>query len=128
MRADNDRPIAVTQLPIAAQQFIKRHFPESRIALVKKEVDFLYKSYEVIFTDGKKVEFDKKGQWKDVDCKFSAVPMDIVPAPILNHIQSVYPGTKVVHIDRDKDEYDLQLSNRVELVFDSRFNLIDIDD
>ena len=60
-RADDDKPIQVTQMPQLAQQFIKQHFSDSKVALAKMESDFLYKSYEVIFTNGNKVEFDKKG-------------------------------------------------------------------
>lgn len=58
-RADDDKPIQVTQMPQLAQQFIKQHFSDSKVA-AKMESDFLYKSYEVIFTNGNKVEFDKK--------------------------------------------------------------------
>ncbi|MDR0892294.1 MAG: PepSY-like domain-containing protein [Mediterranea sp.] len=128
VRADNDRPITVNQLPAAAQQFIKQYFPQSKVALAKMETDFLYKSYEVIFTDGCKVEFDKKGDWTDVDCKFSAVPKGIVPAAIQAHIQNFYPNTTVLQIERDRNDYEVKLSNRIELTFDLKFNLIDIDD
>ena len=33
--ADNDKPIAVTQLPQKAQLFIKTHFPKEKVALAK---------------------------------------------------------------------------------------------
>ena len=51
-RADDDKPIQVTQMPQPAQQFIKQHFADSKVALAKMESDFFYKSYEVIFTSG----------------------------------------------------------------------------
>ena len=54
-RADDDKPIQVTQMPQPAQQFIKQHFADSKVALAKMESDFFYKSYEVIFTNGNKV-------------------------------------------------------------------------
>ena len=73
-RADDDKPIQVSQMPQKAQQFIKQHFAGSNIAMAKVESDFLQKSYDVIFTDGNKVEFDKKGNWTEVNCKFSVVP------------------------------------------------------
>ena len=61
-RADDDKPIQVTQMPQPAQQFIKQHFADSKVALAKMESDFFYKSYEVIFTNGNKVEFGKNGK------------------------------------------------------------------
>lgn len=63
--ADDDKPIQVTQMPQPAQQFIKRHFANSKVALAKMESDFFYKSYEVIFTNGDKVEFNNKGEWTE---------------------------------------------------------------
>ena len=66
--ADNDKPIAVTQLPQKAQLFIKAHFPKEKIALAKLERDFLETRYEVVFTNGSKVEFLKDGEWKEVEC------------------------------------------------------------
>ena len=51
----------------------------------------------------------------------------MVPAPILNYIKENYPGDKVLKIERDRSRYEVKLSNRFELTFDSDFNIIDID-
>ncbi|MFT0508485.1 PepSY-like domain-containing protein [Bacteroides thetaiotaomicron] len=131
-RADDDKPIQVTQMPQLAQQFIKQHFSDSKVALAKMESDFLYKSYEVIFTNGNKVEFDKKGNWEEVDCKHTSVPVAIIPAAIIpaaiqKYVTTNYPDAKVLKIERDKKDYEVKLSNRTELKFDLKFNLIDID-
>ena len=47
-RADDDKPIQVSQMPQKAQQFIKQHFAGNNIAMAKVESDFLQKSYDVI--------------------------------------------------------------------------------
>ena len=73
-KADDDKPITVEQLPQKAQQFIKQYFADKTVTLAKMERDFMDKSYEVLFSNGEKVEFDKNGEWKDVDCKQSVVP------------------------------------------------------
>ncbi|MDD3037657.1 PepSY-like domain-containing protein [Bacteroides sp.] len=126
-RADDDKPIQVNQMPQQAQQFIKRHFDDSKVALAKMESDILNKSYEVIFTNGNKVEFDKKGNWKEVDCKYTSVPVAIVPELIQKYVKTNYPDTKILKLERDKKEYEVKLSNRTEIKFDKDFNLIDID-
>lgn len=125
--ADDDKPIQVTQMPQSAQQFIKQHFADSKVALAKMESDFLYKSYEVIFTNGNKVEFDKKGDWTEVDCKYGHVPAAVVPTAIQKYVTTNYPDAKILKIERDKKDYEAKLSNRIELKFDLKFNLIDID-
>ena len=126
-RADDDKPIQVTQMPQTAQQFIKQHFADSKVALAKMESDFFYKSYEVIFTDGNKVEFDKKGDWTEVDCKYGTVPVAVIPAAIKQYVTTNYPDVNILKIERDKKDYEVKLSNRIELKFDLKFNLIDID-
>ena len=35
-RADDDKPIQVTQMPQLAQQFIKQHFSDSKVRMVTK--------------------------------------------------------------------------------------------
>lgn len=126
-RADDDKPIQINQLPQQAQLFIKQHFADSRTAIAKMESDFFDKSYDVIFTNGNKVEFDKKGNWKEVNCKYSSVPVGVIPSPVLKYVAANYPEAKVLKIERDKKDYEVKLSNGWNLKFDLKFNLIDID-
>ena len=127
VRADDDKPIEVSQMPQIAQTFIKQHFADRKIALSKMESDFFQKSYEVIFTDGDKVDFDKKGNWTEVNCKHSSVPVAVIPAPILTYVKKTYADTKVLKIERDDKDYEVALSNHMELKFDTQFKLIDIE-
>ena len=113
--ADSDRPIDVAQLPQKAQQFIQKHFAGEKVALAKVERDFLEVRYE-------------DGEWKEVDCRYSSVPAAVVPAQIAQYVSGHYPDASIVQIDRDKHDYEVKLSNGLELTFDLKFNLIDIDD
>lgn len=125
--ADNDKPIQLTQLPQQAQKFIKQHFASSQVAMSKVETDLFYKTYDVIFTDGNKLEFDKKGSWTEVNCKYTAVPLNVIPTAILKYVTAHYPKAKVMVLERDTKDYDVKLSTGLELKFDRKFNLIDID-
>lgn len=127
VQADNDKPIQVSQLPQQAQQFMKLHFASSQVAMSKVETDLFYKTYDVIFTDGNKLEFDKKGTWTEVNCKYSAVPLNVIPTAILKYVTANYPKAKVTVLERDTKDYEVKLSTGLELTFDHRFNLIDID-
>jgi len=127
LRADNEKPIQVNQLPATAQQLIKQHFADRKVALAKVETEFMSKGYEVVFTDGARIDFDGKGNWEEIDCKASSVPSAIVPARIQEYIRENYPDTTVRKIEKNRREYEVKLSNRVELSFDLKFNLTDID-
>ena len=120
-KADNDRMITVNQLPQKSQEFVKQHFPNEKVAYAKFEREFLDSKYEVVFTNSAKIEFFKNGDWKEVDCKYSTVPAAII-------VKQNYPDASIVKIDRDKRDYEVKLTNRLELTFDLNFNLIEIDD
>ena len=129
VKADNEKIITVNQLPQTAQQFIKSNFSNLKVALVRSETDFLEKVYEVIFTDGQKVEFYRNGDWKEIDCKYSEVPAKIVPVAIKKYITENYPDAKIWKLELDKSdkEYDVKLSNHWELKFDLKGNLTHLD-
>ena len=126
--ADNDKPIQIGQLPTKAQTFITTYFKNHKVALAKMESGLFYKSYDVIFTNGEKLEFDKSGDWTEIQCKMSEVPAQAVPAGIRSYVSSTYPDAKILQIERDGKEYDVKLSNRWEITFNNKFQVIDIDD
>ena len=126
--APDDKPIEFTQLPAKAQQMIKEHFPEHSIALVKMDNELFDKSYEVFFTDGNKIEFDRGGIWTEVDCKHNRLPERLIPEPIRNYVSKNYSGVTIYKIEKDsRKRHEVSLTNGVELKFDAKFNLIDID-
>lgn len=125
--ADNDKPITISQLPQPAQQFINKHFNGKSVAIAKIESGIIERSYDVIFTNGDKLEFDRKGNWTDIDCKYSEVPATAVPAQITDYVKKNHAGVKIIKIEREKNRHDVDLSNGWELTFDKKFNVIDID-
>ncbi|MBQ1178047.1 MAG: PepSY-like domain-containing protein [Bacteroidaceae bacterium] len=125
--ADNYQPISQTQLPEKAQTFLATYFSEAKISLARKEIDVMELSYDVIFTDGCKVEFDRKGNWTEVDCLTHPLPSGIVPEAISKVIRAQYPDAQVTKIERDHRETDVKLTNRVELTFNKHMQLVDID-
>ncbi len=125
--ADTDRPITVNQLPATAQQVIRSHFSGMKVALAKMETGFLEKSYDVIFTTGEKIEFDRDGNWTEIECKRTAVPAKLIPAQIANYVNTNYPGNSILKIEKDRSEYGINLSNGVEITFNKEFMVIDID-
>ena len=126
--ADNDKPIQIGQLPTAAQTFITTHFKGNKVALAKQETELFDKSYDVIFTNGEKIEFDRSGEWTEVSCKINGVPAAIIPQAIKTYVESNYPDAKVMKIERNRHEIEVQLSNRWEITFDNQMRVIDIDD
>lgn len=126
---DDDRPIRIDQLPQKAQTFVREHFSGIKVALAKMESDFFDKSYEVIFTNGNKIEFYRNGDWKEIECKYTEVPASAVPSFIQTYVNDNYDGQKIwkLEYNDDRKRYEVKLSNRWELNFDLKGNLIDLD-
>lgn len=125
--AGNEKPISVSQMPHNAQQLLSRHFSNKKVALAKVESGFFSKEYTVIFTNGEKIEFDSNGNWTEISCKRSAVPASIVPPQISSYVKKNYPGCIIIKIERDDKEYEIDLSNRIEITFNKKFQVIDIE-
>lgn len=126
--ASDDKPITFEQLPKQSQQFVEKYFPGQSIALVKMERGFFEKSYELIFTNGNKIEFDRRGNWKEIDCKHTECPEELIPIQIRDYVRENYPGNKIRKIEKEsRNGYEVELTNGTDLEFDSKFRLIDID-
>ena len=126
--AGNDKPIQISQMPQAAQQFIKKPFTNQSVAVAKVETELLDKNYDVIFTNGDKVEFNKKGQWTNIDCKHTQVPVEVIPMAIQKYVSQQFPNAKVVKIEiTDRKGYEVDLSNGFDIEFDKKMNVIDLD-
>ncbi len=125
--ANDDKPITVEQLPAAAQQFIKTNFAGESVILATVDKDFLNKSYDVMLKNGTKLEFDDKGDWTEVDCNRTAIPAAIVPQQIKDYVQTNFTNEKITKIERDSREYDVDLSNGIDITFNKKFQVVDID-
>ncbi|WP_306353895.1 PepSY-like domain-containing protein [Flavobacterium sp. '19STA2R22 D10 B1'] len=127
MSAQDDQPIQNSELPKAATEFLKLHFKDNAIHHATKDVDTFKTSYEVMLADGTKVEFTKKGEWKEVDGKHKAIPTAFIPKAILTYVKTNYPTETITKIDRGFRDIDVDLSNGIDLEFDLKGNFIKID-
>jgi hypothetical protein len=123
-----DRLIPTEQLPAAAMAFIQENFPGEGVMFAKKDFDNGRRQFEVHLNNGVQLEFDKKGNWAKVDCKFSAVPANLIPAAIADYVKAHFADNKIVKIDKERHGYDVELSNDLELKFNRNGQLMDIDD
>ena len=122
--SDNDRVIIFDQLPAPAQAMLKQHFGDKvPLVITADRSDF-----NVMYQSGEKVEFDKKGNWREIECKRSSVPEALVPEQIKAAVKKSFPGTTIQKIDRDRRGYDVELDNGLDLEFNKKFQMVEIDD
>lgn len=121
--------IEFTQLPNNAQSFIKTHFPDKTISIIFYDKDIFDKDYEVIFEDTSNVDFNSKGEWTEIEVKSApGVPTAAIPAAITNYINAKHPTTFITKINKDRRDYEVELRNGIDIVFDKNGNTIRYDD
>lgn len=122
-----DVVITKTELPKKASTFIDTHFKGKEISLVEKDTDFLSTSYKVKFVDNIEIDFDKSGEWDEVDGNKSAIPTSFILKPIVAYVNSNYKEATITKIDRETRRFEVKLSNGLELEFskDGKFKKID---
>ena len=125
--AGNDKPINVKELPAKAQTLLSKHFKGQKVMLATIESGVLSRSYDVVLRNGTKLEFDKKGNLTEIDCKQGIVPSQLIPRPIKNYLKENYKGAAVRKIELNTKEYEVELTNGIDLTFNRHFQLIDID-
>ena len=125
--AGNDKPITVNALPAKAQTLLNNHFNGQKVMLATIESGVVSRSYDVVLQNGTKLEFDKKGNLTEIDCKQGIVPVQLIPQAIKNYLEDNYAGQSVKKIEIKKNEYEVELVNGLDLTFNKHFQLIDID-
>ena len=123
-KADHDQVIPFNQMPEAAQAFLKQHFANKVPLVVTVDWD----DYTIRYESGEKVEFEKNGNWKEIDCRSSIVPTELIPEEIKTNIASTFPGAVILKIDRNRRGYEVKLNNGLEVEYSPTFQVIDIDD
>lgn len=121
--ADDDRVITFEQLPAQAQTMLKKYFADKVPLVVTVDMD----DYTVLHQSGEKVEFDKKGNWREINCKTSSVPSALIPEQIKAVVKQTYPGATIIKIDRDRRGYDIKLNNGLDIEFNRNFQVVEID-
>lgn len=123
-KADHNQVITYNQLPEAAQTLLKQYFAGKVPLIVTMDWD----DYNIVYESGEKVEFDKQGNWKEIDCKVSRVPSELIPEQIKSHIKATFPGATILELDRNRRGYEVKLNNGLEVEYNRDFQVIDIDD
>lgn len=123
----HDKMIPYAELPQRAKTLIESHFDRERVVSVTKDHD-RRTEYEVRMADGTELEFDGNGEWTKLTMAQGGVPTALVPEAIANRVATEMPAATIVEIERHGRGFEIELSDRREMLFDATGNLIKIDD
>lgn len=120
-------------LPKEAKEFIKKHYPDAKIASIEK--NFLRTEYDVRLVNGVEIEFNGRGRFESIKAPGATVlPEEIVkallPHKAYQHLKDNNLAGYVDEIDRDGRGYDvgLILENPDEVTYTIVGDFVEFDD
>lgn len=118
-----------TTLPAESRLFLSAHYPKATVSHVKIEKNLLGTTgYDVILTNGVHIEFNRSGQWEEVEGHRTVIPETLVPPGIIIYVRNNFDNHEIVSIEKERRDCKIKLDNGLELLFDRNENLIKIDD
>ena len=130
MSCDKESVIDENGLPTTATQFLNQNFKGIKVLSVVEEKEGLSgKEYDVLLDNGIKVKFDKNGDWLDIEAQndSASIPDTLVPTSILSYVKEKYPNAGINSLEKERHGYDVELTNGLDLVFDTNGNFVRID-
>lgn len=116
------------QLPAKSQEFIKTYFKDYKISYILADREFADVDYKVRFEDGTEIEFNAKGDWTDVSGKKNCIPTEFILKEITDYVNAYHNDLCITDIEREFNRITVELSNNLEIEFNSKGRLISYDD
>ncbi|MBR6699046.1 MAG: PepSY-like domain-containing protein [Bacteroidaceae bacterium] len=120
-------------LPQNIKAYIGRHFKGYTISHYEKDREILDVEYKVYISKSSsmfKLDFDKNGVVEDIESTDDRTPLpsSVLPVKITQHVKSKFPQAKIIEWKRKKNTQVVELTNDMELVFNSKGDFLRIDD
>ena len=108
--------------------FVETYFPQVSIRSARQDGNEI----EVKLTDKTEIEFYLNYEWKSIDCEkslvYGSVPAELVPAEITAYVAANFANSLIEQIEKKHNGgWEIELSNGLEITFDSNFNVTEID-
>ncbi len=110
-----DIKVTINDLPAKAREFISTYFANRNVVSVMKDLDD--NEFTVRLDDNTKIDFDRKGEWLDLDNKVNCLTTAFLAPQITNYLETSHAGFCVSDIDKERSRVKVELNNNVELVF-----------
>ena len=124
--ACQEKQMSFELLPVSAQKFIDQYFPSDEILVAVTDDDLVHPDVEVSLASGVHLEFDYKGNLKNVTSR-TPLPENVIPSGIRNYVSAHYPDAGYLEYEVERRTYEVKLTNRLELKFNSDFHVIEVD-
>lgn len=119
----------INQLPLTARNFINKYFVKPQVLHIKIDSEMMEsKKYEVLLSNGTEIDFDKKGEWMEVDAKKGEVPAALVPHFVTEYLKANnFTSEYVKKIERNRKGVEAELNTGISFNFtkNGKFRKVD---
>lgn len=122
-----DRPVVYEQLPAPAKEFINANYPGEKVSYIVVDDDILKPDYTVRLANGVEIQFENSGALEKISAR-TGVPAAVVPVQIADYVKANFPDAVVVEYEIGRRDFSVDLSNGLELRFNGKFKLVELDD
>lgn len=121
---DKDEPVPSAELPVKAKEFVSTYFPTATITLTTKDKD----EYEVFLSEGTRIDFNKAGEWKDVDAAAGkTIPSGFYPSAIDANVAEISADAGINEISKESYGYEVELLSGIDMKFNHEGAFISFD-
>lgn len=127
---DDEKVIAADKLPQTAQDFIEAHFADVTISRVIKDTEG-GTEYDVKLENGFELEFNKSGEWRDVDGNGMELPASFVtqlPEAMLSYAETNHGTQAFSKVELNRSSYEVELTGGLEIIFNLEGAFVRYDD
>lgn len=118
--------LAPEDAPSQIKEYAKKHFPNGKIAYVKKKEKLHYTQYKVKLNTLEELEFDGDFNIYEIESKH-ALPKSVIPKPIWQYVAKNYPNNTIREWKLKKNGRKVELDNDLDLLFDKNGLFLKID-
>lgn len=105
---------AASTLPKNVQTFIQTHFKEAKVMHTEYDDD----DFEVLLSNGIKIEFLMNGEWKEVKAYGTSLPDSILPMPVANTLKKQFPKNTIYKVEKEWNGYEINLNDMRKIFID----------
>ena len=121
---DKDEPISYVNLPAQAKSFLEQYFPSASVISTQKDGN----EYEVTLSEGTRIDFNKDGEWIDVDATIGkTIPSGFYPAAIDTYVSTNYTDDGINEISKESRGYEVDLLKGADLIFNYEGTFVGFD-
>ena len=116
--------IEITELPEQSRNFLETNFNGFQVNRATKDVSSFDEYYEIFLNNGITIDFNRIGEWTEVDGNGLSIPTSFIDEEIVSYINTNFPTFPIENIDNKPYGYEVDLINNTELRFNTSGKLI----